>query len=47
VDEHVLTTVFARDEAEALLAVEELDDTLAGIGILAQRALLRTKRVSG
>ena len=30
VDEHVLTTVFALDEAEALLRVEELDDALAG-----------------
>jgi 2-keto-3-deoxy-L-rhamnonate aldolase RhmA len=38
VDEHVLATVFTLDEAEALLAVEELDDTLAGADDLGRHA---------
>jgi hypothetical protein len=38
VDEHVLTAVFALDEAEALLGIEELDDTLAGADHLGRHA---------
>jgi hypothetical protein len=38
VDEHILTTVFALDEAKALLAVEELHHTLAGADDLSRHA---------
>jgi hypothetical protein len=38
VNEHILTTVFTRDEAEALLAVEKLDDTLAGTDDLSRHS---------
>jgi hypothetical protein len=38
VDEHVFAAVFTLNEAEALLAVEELDDALAGANDLGRHA---------
>ncbi len=38
VDEHVLTTVFALDESETLLGIEELHDALAGADNLCRHA---------